>query len=107
MFYHHTGYLFMFPGEGSKQSQSFESRRKQATAIVMMGVLGAEFGVEIEPSKRKGSDETAKHVVEGFGLTKYSHAMHTSKCGSGARNNYVLKRMKGGVERFDVQRGIL
>ena len=64
-------------GEGQKLSQSFESRRKQATAIVMMGVLGAEFGAEIEPSRRKGGEEKA--VVEGFGITKYSHAMHTSK----------------------------
>lgn len=61
-------------------SLSFENRRKQATAIVMMGVLGAEFGAEIEPSRGKVTDERRKKsVVEGFGLTNYSHARHTSK----------------------------
>ena len=62
-------------------SASFESRRKQATAIVMMGVLGAEFGAEIEPSKRKSPGEqlSNRNIVEGFGLTKYSHSMHTSR----------------------------
>ena len=45
----------------------------------MMGVLGAEFGAEIEPSKLKTTEEQSKKkIVEGFGLTKYSHAMHTS-----------------------------
>ena len=61
-------------------SLSFENRRRQATAIVMMGVLGAEFGAEIEPSKGKVTDERRKKsVVEGFGLTDYSHARHTSE----------------------------
>lgn len=63
-------------------SETFESRRKQATAIVMMGVLGAEFGAEMEPSKRHSitdQQQKKKNVVEGFGIQKYSHAMHTSK----------------------------
>ena len=61
-------------------SLSFENRRKQATAIVMMGVLGAEFGAEIEPSKGKVTDERRKkNVIEGFGLANYSHARHTSE----------------------------
>ncbi len=60
---------------------AFESRRKQATAIVMMGVLGAEFGQEMEPSKRKEKDDKKKTpAVKGFGLTDYSHARHTSEC---------------------------
>ncbi len=63
-----------------KVSQSFESRRKQATAIVMLGVLGAEFGQEMEPSKTKAGETKKKSgVVEGFGLTNYTHARHTSK----------------------------
>ena len=69
-------------GESPMQhaSLSFENRRRQATAIVMMGVLGAEFGAEIEPSRGKVMDERRKKsVVEGFGLTNYSHARHTSK----------------------------
>ena len=69
-------------GESPMQhaSLSFENRRRQATAIVMMGVLGAEFGAEIEPSRGKVMDERRKKsVVEGFGLTNYSHARHTSE----------------------------
>ena len=65
-----------------KCSQSFESRRRQAMAIVMMGVLGAEFGQEMEPSRvKKTLDDGQKNkkVVEGFEITNYSHARHTSK----------------------------
>ncbi len=62
-------------------STTFESRRKQATAIVMMGVLGAEFGQEMEPSKRKEQgDKKQQQTVKGFGITDYSHARHTSEC---------------------------
>ncbi|KAK2177630.1 hypothetical protein NP493_589g03000 [Ridgeia piscesae] len=51
-------------------SLSFENRRRQATAIVMMGVLGAEFGAEIEPSRGKVMDERRKKsVVEGKALS--------------------------------------
>ena len=61
-------------------STTFESRRKQATAIVMMGVLGAEFGQEMEPAKRKDKDDKKKQqAVKGFSSTDYSHARHTSK----------------------------
>ena len=56
----------------------------------MMGVLGAEFGQEIEPSqRRKDASPTASQenvdtarsgsVVEGFGIANYSHARHTSE----------------------------
>ncbi|XP_035824202.1 WD repeat-containing protein 7 isoform X4 [Aplysia californica] len=66
-----------------KLSVSFESRRKQATAIVMLGVIGAEFGQEMEPSRTKASEEQkkvkVKGSVEGFSLTNYSLARHTSK----------------------------
>lgn len=49
-------------------------------AIVMMGVLGAEFGQEMEPSKTKHiPTEKTQKGVEGFELTNYSHARHTSK----------------------------
>ena len=59
-------------------SSTFENRRKQATAIVMLGVIGAEFGAEMEPSRRKAFEEKKK-VAEGFGISNYSHARHTSK----------------------------
>jgi len=58
-------------------SESHESRRKQATAIVMMGVIGAEFGAAME-SNKKGDDVQKKNVAEGFGIQNYSHARHTS-----------------------------
>ena len=51
-------------------------------AIVMMGVLGAEFGQEMEPSRAKNTTEAPhkqQKVVEGFEITNYSHARHTSK----------------------------
>ncbi|ESO96910.1 hypothetical protein LOTGIDRAFT_159662 [Lottia gigantea] len=65
-----------------KVSISFESRRKQATAIVMLGVVGAEFGHEIEPSRRKVEETNKKgsrKPQEGFSLTNYSLSRHTSK----------------------------
>lgn len=67
-----------------KLSVSFESRRKQATAIVMLGVIGAEFGHEMEPSRTKSEDNKrtskgGKGTVEGFSLTNYSLSRHTSK----------------------------
>ena len=48
----------------------------------MLGVLGAEFGAEMEPSRRKpaaADGAEKKSVMDGFGLTKYSHSMHTSE----------------------------
>lgn len=64
-----------------KASSSFESRKKQATAIVMLGVIGAEFGHEIEPSRRKLEElkKNKKSAQEGFTLQNYSLARHTSK----------------------------
>lgn len=65
----------------SRASASFESRCKQAAAIVMLGVIGAEFGQEIEPSRRR-LDENKKGKIrsqEGFSLANYSLSRHTSK----------------------------
>ena len=67
---------------GKSRSEAVDSRRRQATAIVMLGVLGAEFGAEMEPSRRKpaaADGAEKKSVMDGFGLTKYSHSMHTSE----------------------------
>ena len=89
-------------GAGRARPEVVDARRRQATAIVMLGVLGAEFGAEMEPSRRNkaatmtsdaatkagaptGSALVAhaqgekKNVMEGFGLTMHSHSMHTSK----------------------------
>ncbi|XP_062898731.1 WD repeat-containing protein 7 isoform X4 [Mobula hypostoma] len=66
-----------------KSSSSFEERRKQATAIVLLGVIGAEFGAEIEPPKLPTRPRNTSQVPEGFGLTSggsnYSLARHTCK----------------------------
>ncbi|XP_078280129.1 WD repeat-containing protein 7 isoform X4 [Rhinoraja longicauda] len=66
-----------------KSSSSFEERRKQATAIVLLGVIGAEFGAEIEPPKLPTRTRNTSQVPEGFGLTtggsNYSLARHTCK----------------------------
>ncbi|XP_056147165.1 WD repeat-containing protein 7 [Lampris incognitus] len=45
--------LSNLPPNAKKISNSYEERRKQATAIVLLGVIGAEFGAEIEPPKGK------------------------------------------------------
>ncbi|XP_067839921.1 WD repeat-containing protein 7 isoform X2 [Heptranchias perlo] len=66
-----------------KSSSSYEERRKQATAIVLLGVIGAEFGAEIEPPKLPTRTRNTSQVPEGFGLTSggsnYSLARHTCK----------------------------
>ncbi|NXV60903.1 WDR7 protein, partial [Molothrus ater] len=64
-----------------KASSSYEERRKQATAIVLLGVIGAEFGAEIEPPKLLARPRSSSQIPEGFGLTSaganYSLARHT------------------------------
>ncbi|XP_056369770.1 WD repeat-containing protein 7 isoform X2 [Oenanthe melanoleuca] len=66
-----------------KPSPSYEERRKQATAIVLLGVIGAEFGAEIEPPKLLSRARSSSQIPEGFGLTtggsNYSLARHTCK----------------------------
>ncbi|NXA10649.1 WDR7 protein, partial [Sapayoa aenigma] len=67
-----------------KVSTSYEERRKQATAIVLLGVIGAEFGAEIEPPKLLTRPRSSSQIPEGFGLTSggsnYSLARHTCEC---------------------------
>ncbi|XP_053304170.1 WD repeat-containing protein 7 isoform X2 [Spea bombifrons] len=66
-----------------KAAPSYEERRKQATAIVLLGVIGAEFGAEIEPPKLLTRPRSSSQIPEGFGLTtggsNYSLARHTCK----------------------------
>ncbi|XP_044287185.1 WD repeat-containing protein 7 isoform X1 [Varanus komodoensis] len=66
-----------------KISMSYEERRKQATAIVLLGVIGAEFGAEIEPPKLLTRPRSSSQIPEGFGSTSggsnYSLARHTCK----------------------------
>ncbi|XP_078530981.1 WD repeat-containing protein 7 isoform X2 [Lissotriton helveticus] len=71
------------PPQMKKISSSYEERRKQATAIVLLGVIGAEFGAEIEPPKLLTRPRSSSQIPEGFGLTtggsNYSLARHTCK----------------------------
>ncbi|XP_073199708.1 WD repeat-containing protein 7 isoform X2 [Lepidochelys kempii] len=77
-----TGCLSGLP-QMKKISTSYEERRKQATAIVLLGVIGAEFGAEIEPPKLLTRPRSSSQIPEGFGLTSggsnYSLARHTCK----------------------------
>uniref|UniRef100_A0AAQ5XXD8 WDR72-like alpha-solenoid domain-containing protein n=1 Tax=Amphiprion ocellaris TaxID=80972 RepID=A0AAQ5XXD8_AMPOC len=80
----YTGCLSNLPPNAKKISNSYEERRKQATAIVLLGVIGAEFGAEIEPPKGSGRARAGGQAPEGFGLTSggssnYSLARHTCK----------------------------
>ncbi|GCB70482.1 hypothetical protein scyTo_0005686 [Scyliorhinus torazame] len=78
-----SGCLPGFLLQTKKLSSSYEERRKQATAIVLLGVIGAEFGAEIEPPKLPTRTRNTNQVPEGFGLTSggsnYSLARHTCK----------------------------
>ncbi|XP_023684469.1 WD repeat-containing protein 7 isoform X2 [Paramormyrops kingsleyae] len=78
-----TGCLSNLPPNAKKISNSYEERRKQATAIVLLGVIGAEFGAEIEPPKLLSRARTTTQAPDGFGLTtggsNYSLARHTCK----------------------------
>lgn len=78
------GCLSNLPPNAKKISNSYEERRKQATAIVLLGVIGAEFGAEIEPPKGSARSRAGGQAPEGFGLTSggssnYSLARHTCK----------------------------
>ncbi|CAM9308021.1 unnamed protein product [Lampetra planeri] len=79
-----AGCLSNLPPNAKKISNSYEERRKQATAIVLLGVIGAEFGAEIEPPKGAFRSRAGGQVPEGFGPTSggssnYSLARHTCK----------------------------
>ncbi|KAG8181336.1 hypothetical protein JTE90_017504 [Oedothorax gibbosus] len=63
-----------------RPSSATEGKRKQTTAIVLLGVIGAEYGHEIETSKKKTPDDQKRRsVVDGFGLSNYSLARYTSQ----------------------------
>ena len=57
-----------------RPSRSTELKRRQATAIVLLGVIGSEFGQDVDDGKRKSSaasgpaEQRRKAPVEGFGL---------------------------------------
>ncbi len=57
-----------------------EMKRKQTTSIILMGVIGAEFGQEMEPARRKEepslwnaqnqNGNVGKQVQDGFGIAQ-------------------------------------
>lgn len=54
-----------------KPSSLAELKRKQTTAVILLGVIGAEFGQDIttDANRRRASEERRKSsVVEGFGM---------------------------------------
>lgn len=57
-----------------------ELKRKQTTAVVLLGVIGAEFGQDVGESTKKRSDDQRRKssVVEGFGIGNNNLARLTS-----------------------------
>ncbi|XP_046440938.1 WD repeat-containing protein 7-like isoform X2 [Daphnia pulex] len=52
-----------------RPNRSMELKRRQATSVVLLGVIGAEFGQDVGENKRTGeADPRKKKTVEGFGL---------------------------------------
>lgn len=52
-----------------RPSRSMELKRRQATSVVLLGVIGAEFGQDVGDSKKKNEPETRKKAtVDGFGV---------------------------------------
>lgn len=66
-----------------KPSSAAELKRKQTTAVVLLGVIGAEFGQDITEgtTRRRGNDDQRRKssVVEGFGIGNNNLARLTSK----------------------------
>lgn len=53
-----------------KPSSAAELKRKQTTAVVLLGVIGAEFGQDVSTNnqKRENDQRRKSSVVEGFGI---------------------------------------
>ncbi|XP_015189196.1 PREDICTED: WD repeat-containing protein 7 isoform X6 [Polistes dominula] len=63
-----------------KPSSVAELKRKQTTAVVLLGVIGAEFGQDVTmTNQRRDSEQRRKSsIVEGFGIGNNNLARHTS-----------------------------
>lgn len=63
-----------------KPSSVAELKRKQTTAVVLLGVIGAEFGQDVVTAshRRDGEQRRKSSVVEGFGIGNNNLARHTS-----------------------------
>ena len=56
-----------------RPGRCMELKRRQATAVVLMGVLGAEFGQDADEQKKRKTregtdDQRLKSTVEGFAI---------------------------------------
>ncbi|KAI5705427.1 hypothetical protein M8J76_002278 [Diaphorina citri] len=71
-----------------KPSSASELKRKQTTAVVLMGVIGAEFGQDVSLDTKhphlqargthREGERRKSSVVEGFGIGNNNLARHTS-----------------------------
>ncbi|XP_043510135.1 WD repeat-containing protein 7-like isoform X1 [Frieseomelitta varia] len=63
-----------------KPSSVAELKRKQTTAVVLLGVIGAEFGQDVTTTSQKRDNEQRRKssIVEGFGIGNNNLARHTS-----------------------------
>ena len=66
----------------TKTSVVAENRQKQVTAVVMLAVIGAEFGQETEPGRRKAEGSKKSKALDkaqdGFNVSNYSLSRKTS-----------------------------
>lgn len=64
-----------------KPSSLAELKRKQTTAVILLGVIGAEFGQDITADgkgRRHSEERRRSSVVEGFG-TKIGLLFHKKR----------------------------
>lgn len=64
-----------------KPSSMAELKRKQTTAVVLLGVIGAEFGQDVTTAanpKKDNEQRRKSSIVEGFGIGNNNLARHTS-----------------------------
>lgn len=60
-----------------KPSSLNEIKRKQTTAVVLLGVIGAEFGQDV--GERRGPEQRRKSsIIDGFGIGNNNLARLTS-----------------------------
>jgi len=57
-----------------------ELKQKQTTAVVLLGVIGAEFGQDVTTTNQRRDNEQRRKssIVEGFGIGNNNLARHTS-----------------------------
>ncbi|XP_014253384.1 WD repeat-containing protein 7 isoform X2 [Cimex lectularius] len=61
-----------------KPSSAAELKRKQTTAVVLLGVIGSEFGQDVGEKKKEGDQRRKSSIIEGFGIGNNNLARLTS-----------------------------